>query len=100
MKEIDLKEIYKKNLLEILYRGIPGPNPKSLPYDERGSMNIHMNSPSADAALVAMREVCIKILQLAAENAEINSIETSDDSSGFVHEVNKQSILNTINQVK
>lgn len=40
-----------------------------------------------------------QLLELAAENAEINSIGTSDDSSGFIHEVNKQSILDTIKQV-
>lgn len=50
--------------------------------------------------LVAMKKACKQVLELAAEKAEINSTETSDDSSGFIFEVDKQSILNTINQVK
>ena len=48
----------------------------------------------------AMYEACKQVLELAAENAEVNSTETSDDSSGFISEVNKQSILDTINQVE
>lgn len=50
--------------------------------------------------LKAMKEACKYTLELAAENSEINSTETSDDSSGFIFEVDKQSILDTINQVK
>lgn len=47
----------------------------------------------------AMIEFGRQLLELAAENADIDSIATSDDSSGFIHEINKQSILDTIKQV-
>lgn len=51
-----------------------------------------------------IEQICLEfgkqLLELASENAEVNSISTSDDSSGFIHEVDKQSILDTINQVE
>lgn len=48
----------------------------------------------------AMKEACRQVLELAADRAEVDSIETSNDSSGFIHEVNKKSITDTINQVE
>lgn len=48
----------------------------------------------------SMMEFGKDLLELAAEKAKINSTEISDGSSGFIFEVDKQSILNTINQVK
>jgi len=84
MKEINLEEILKKSM---------GKNPNKYVF-------IPGDSASVEKCLVAMKAACKQVLELAVENAEINSIETSDDSSGFIHEVNKQSILNTINQVK
>lgn len=47
-----------------------------------------------------MLEFGKQLLALTAQNAEIDSIETSNDSSGFIHEVNKQSIIDTIKLVE
>lgn len=84
MKEINLEEILLSTV------------PKDCYWEEMGNLT---NCPK-EYALDAMKAACKQVLELAAGNAEINSIETSDDSSGFIHEVNKQSILNIINQVK
>lgn len=58
------------------------------------------HSSHKELAISLAKEACKQALELASENAEIDVIETTDDSSGFIHEVNKQSILNTINQIK
>lgn len=58
----------------------------------------------------AMKEACRQILELAAENADLNyceyewevpegTINTGDSQYGY-HYINKQSILNTIKQIE
>lgn len=49
--------------------------------------------------LEAMKEACKQALELAAENAEGDIVDDSDFSNGRVV-IDKQSILDTINQVK
>lgn len=52
----------------------------------------------------AMREACRQILELAAENAEVDEHEVAESIHGgpgyTYYEVDKQSILNTINQIE
>ena len=54
--------------------------------------------------LEAMKEVCKQVLELAAENAELENviklIGNQNKYNAVVPIVKKQSILNTINQVK
>lgn len=63
---------------------------------------IYTQSPDIvyNATIEAMRESCRQILELAAENA----VELIDDTNGCrecgVNGVNKQSILDTINQIE
>ena len=50
---------------------------------------------------VAMKDACNQVLELAAENAEISRSDWNHDSQIYeTEEVNKQSILNTINQIE
>jgi hypothetical protein len=55
------------------------------------------NSPELPLFIEAMREACRQVLELASENASINGWGTNGFGS---YEVDKQSILNTINKVK
>ena len=52
----------------------------------------------------AMREACQEILKLAAENADYGVYQNDDGQEPWIHEsnifVNKQSILDTINQIE
>ena len=55
--------------------------------------------------LSAMKEACKQTLELAAENAEIGEVHEVSESihggAGYTYcEINKQSILNTINQIE
>ena len=96
MKTIDLKKIYEDKFFETVCKHTPGPNPGSLPHCSKESIRIHMNSPAADAALIAMKEACKQVLELAVENVmEVEFIET-----GPMDESVLESITNTINQVK
>jgi hypothetical protein len=47
----------------------------------------------------AMKEACRQVLELAAENAELDS-EDENDMTGVIVSVNRQSITDTINQVE
>ena len=52
-------------------------------------------------ALKAMKEACKQTLELAAENSEINKNGCCEDEEfDCSAEINKQSILSTINQVE
>lgn len=59
---------------------------------------------STDSVINAMREACRQILELAAENAEVDEHEVAESIHGgpgyTYYEVDKQSILNTINQIE
>ena len=52
----------------------------------------------------AMKEACQETLRLAAENADYGICQNDDGQEPWVHEsnifVNKQSILDTINQIE
>lgn len=85
-KKIDLEEILGDNCVNIGFL-----KTAICPDGIKGSQGQRI--------LNAMRDLAEQILELAAENAEIDSIATSDDSSGFIHEINKQSILDTIKQI-
>lgn len=59
--------------------------------------------PAMDYVAEAMKEACKQTLELAAENAQWSRIEDCDPLTGFSYDsiqVNKQSILNTINQIE
>ena len=64
------------------------------------------NSPdyTYNTVLSAMREACKQTLELAAEKAEAQIVQVTSAMSSSVYStraaVQKQSILNTINQVK
>jgi len=47
----------------------------------------------------AVKEVCKQVLELAAENAEGDIVDDTNYSNGRVV-IDKQSILNTINQIE
>lgn len=66
-------------------------------------ISIHSNSAVSHRKLKdAMKEACRQVLELAAENAEtINKeINRSPEPSILVQVIDKQSILNTINQIE
>ena len=46
-----------------------------------------------------MKEACRQVLELAAENAELDS-EDDNDMTGVIVSVNRQSITDTINKVE
>ena len=81
MKQINLEEILKKELIPIVFA--------------------HSPEMTFNATIIAMKEAIRQTLELAAENA-VTYIETnnSDFSEDWCEYVDKQSILNTINQVK
>ena len=56
-------------------------------------------NPSLDEIKQAMKEACRQTLELAAENAEVEIEERMGQKTGLVW-VDKQSILNTINQIE
>lgn len=121
MKEINLKKIYEDKFFETICRHTPGPNPEGLPHCSKESIRIHMNSPAADAALIAMKEACKQVLELASKNAKVNETYIEDyyhsiydgkeahaihtDGDGDAHAlslftIDINSITNTITQVK
>lgn len=65
--------------------------------------NIYLESFSMQKEiLLAMKEACRQVLELAAENAKTNCCYKLDEwgMNGYMsHSVNKESITNTINQV-
>lgn len=76
------------------------------------------NTVSVNDALIAMKEACRKTLELAAENARISRKDYSeasleeclngydvffneeDDCPSFIDIIDRQSIIDTINQIK
>ena len=57
---------------------------------------------SEQCILEAMKEACQETLKLAAENAKVKENFTVDDKAFVLNEyvINKQSILDTINEVE
>ena len=49
--------------------------------------------------LLAMKEACRQTLELAAENSEFYSFDTPKELQN-IKEINRRSILDTINQIK
>lgn len=98
-KEINLSEILNKHL--------------SACYSVH---NIKISDKYQTHLIAAMREVAEKTLELASENANLigspvhnnklsenivsSIIQINDNTDDFYYEINKQSILNTINQIK
>lgn len=81
MKEVNLEEILKSYLtIETMLANNP--------------------DYTFNMVLSAMKEACRQVLELAAENATMTML--IDDENDIVEEasINKQSILDTINQVK
>lgn len=84
MKEINLEEILNERL-ELSKYGLP-----------------ELDSDQYDNIVYAMREAVKQALELAAENAEVEyDVEYKEtiDCEKDMYIVNKQSILDTINQV-
>ena len=81
-----LKEI---NLTEILKKSIDNPNNRDL-------QTLIERYVSPHDILEAMKEACRQTLELASKNARCDSNYGVDIS----HTINRQSILNTINQIK
>ena len=82
MKEINLEEI----LLEVVV-------------NNNNSFDIDEDYKITEDVIYAMKESCRQALELAAENAKI----FPKGRTGFgedIYDIDKQSILNTINQVK
>ena len=79
------------NLTEILKKSIDNPNNRDL-------QTLIERYASPHDILEAMKEACIQTLELAAENAMCN--HDFDGAHGCEYNVNKQSILDTINQIK
>ena len=91
--KINLEEILQKELIPTVFEG---------------SSELTFN-----ATIKAMKEACRQILELAAENAKINWVENNvkmesdtdfsfrdNDGNWCKININEQSILNTIKQVK
>ena len=63
-----------------------------------GYKNISGNGMFVGDVLAAMKEACKQTLELASENFEIEYLGGNSDINDF--RINKQSILDTINQVE
>ena len=87
MDKINLEEILLKNIKKIYMEFMPIED-----FCNRDRI----------IAINAMKEACQEILRLAAENAEIKENFTVDDKAFVLNEyvINKQSILDTINQIE
>lgn len=57
----------------------------------------YLSSNQRFAVKAAIKEICIELLEKAANNAEIDLLGECD-SDGF--EINKESITNTINEIE
>lgn len=103
----------KINLEEILYKHY---NLMFAAYSVKDKDNKFTPVVDRNGALNAMKEACRQSLELAAENAE-NNVKgkyvdwinwfskdeisfSSDDSETVIVKINKQSIINTINQIE
>lgn len=82
-RKINLTEIFDK------YADIEASAPD---YDEYATGGV-----GCDTALAAMREACRQTLELAAENVRLYDGFSTEDVS---HWIDKESILNTINQIE
>ena len=87
MKDIILKEILFKEVDKFREKY----NPKNLYTNQQIE-----DSDEFEFFISAMREACKQTLELAAENVRCDSHYGVDIS----HTINKQSILDTINQIK
>ena len=87
MDKINLEEILLKNIKKIYMEFMPIED-----FCNRDRI----------IAINAMKEACQEILKLAAENVEIKENFTVDDKAFVLNEyvINKQSILDTINQIE
>lgn len=81
MKTVDLDKILGNELFSEIHRGCS------------------MSDTTCNAILNAMKEACRQTLELAAENAKICTVK-SDNSFLNGNKIDKQSILNAINQIK
>ena len=72
-------------------------------YDEEFRSN-YKTEYSEQCILKAMKEACNQVLKLAAENADYGVCQNDDGQEPWIHEsnifVDKQSILDTINQIE
>ena len=87
MKKVNLEEILNKHFN--LYTA----------YSVKNREGKLVNVVDKEGALKAMKEACRQVLELAAENAELDS-EDENDMTGVIVSVNRQSITDTINQVE
>ena len=87
MKEIDLTKILKDN--------IDNPNNRDL-------QTLIERYASPHDILEAMKDACQQVLELAAENAKtkLKVVNPNSDKAFYRDVVDKQSILDTIKQVK
>lgn len=90
MKEINLSEILNKHLSACYI-----------------THNIQISDKYHTYLIAAMREVAEKTLELATENMKLKEfiitpqdIDTISNDMGDIYGIDKQSILNTINQIK
>jgi hypothetical protein len=84
-RKINLEEIYNR------YEYLARVETDSTRIDYKGNM------------LKAMKEACERILELAAENADMDLQKVKHprgDGYHYHHVIDKQSILDTINQIK
>ena len=77
---------------------------KKINLEEILKLHCNVAEYDKDAIILAMKKACSQILELAAENATLKTIKTSDGVSGIIlptwkEVINKQSILNTIEQI-
>lgn len=90
MKEINLEEILFNSKF------------KAITYLEKESIKNGLIEYSFDEILLAMKEACRQALKLAAENVYYEEMLSGETDSGctYITVINRQSITDTINQVK
>lgn len=92
----------KINLEEILYKHY---NLMFAAYSVKDKDNKFTPVVDRNGALNAMKEACRQALELAAENAKLKTVKLSEGVAGVIlptwkDTINKQSILNTINEIE
>ena len=88
-RKVNLEEILSKHLAKML-------NITSESFKDIEEMK---KLPEWQTCIEAMKEACRQTIELAAENSEFYSWNNQDELKN-IEEINKQSILNTINQIE
>jgi len=92
MNKINLEEILDK-IIDSVYANVP----KEHKTDFQKKLK---DNSQYQTCISAMKEACLQILELAADNASVDKIRIGKFYAEYAFAVNRESILDTINEIE